>query len=102
MGSAYTFAHAACLAAQLPGGARVWRGTPQEWSDEMYMLSHVEHLLLVLAWQNSEDAQHKRNYPEHRKTPADSAELERKVAASIRGKKRVDEILGEYAPRGGD
>lgn len=102
MGVDYTHAHAACLAAQLPMGARVWGGTAAEWDTSLYLMARMEHLLRVLAWQNSEDAQKKRNYPKPIDTPADKAELERRIASSKAGRRRVDEILGEYAPQGGE
>lgn len=102
MGADYSHAHAACCAAQLPAGARVWRGTAAEWEPSLYFLAGIEHDLRVIAWQSTEDAQHRRNYPKPIETPASRHEVERRVAASVAGRRRVDEILGEYAPRGGD
>lgn len=100
MGVDYSHAHAACLCAQLPAGARVWRGTAAEWTNEMYMLARVEHTLRVLAWQQTEDAQKRRNYPRPIDTPATREEFERKYIASQRNRAWVDEVLSR--PLGGD
>ena len=100
MGVDYSHAHAACLCAQLPAGARVWRGTAAEWDTQMYLLTKIEHTLRVLAWQQTEDAQKRRNYPRPIDTPATREEFERKYAASQRNRAWVDEVLSKTL--GGD
>lgn len=100
MGVEYSHAHAACLCAQLPAGARVWRGTAAEWDTQTYLLAKVEHSLRVLAWQQTEDAQKRRNYPKPIDTPATREEFERKYNASKKTRAWVDEVLSR--PLGGD
>ena len=52
MGDAYSHAHAACLASQLPRGARCLAADDphQEWSDEMWMLWHMERSIDRIRW----------------------------------------------------
>lgn len=73
MGAEYTCSHAAALVAMLPPQSRlmVQRNGALAWDDATYLLSHIDHDLRVLAWQQTEDARHKRNYPKHIETPAD-------------------------------
>lgn len=102
MGVDYSIAHAACLAAQLPPGARVWRGTADEWPTDTYMLDRMEHMLRVLAWQQTEDAAKRRNYPKPIETPASRAQLERKVQRSLANRAMVDAVLAKKRPQGGE
>ena len=102
MGVDYSIAHAACLAAQLPPGARIWRGTPDEWDADTYILVRIEHALRVLAWQQTEDAQKRRNYPKPIETPASRAQLEQKVAHSLANRAMVDAVLARKRPQGGE
>lgn len=68
----YSLRHAAVLAAQLPRESRSLTKTCPDlvWSDEMYMLSKIEHLCRVMLWTKTKDAEHKRNFPEPNDTPA--------------------------------
>lgn len=100
MGTAYSYAHAACCAAQLPAGARVWRETAAEWGMDTYMLHSIEHSLRVLAWQNTEDAQKRRNYPQPLTTPAQREQDERHARAAMQNREWVDSILNKK--QGGD
>jgi hypothetical protein len=102
MGVDYSIAHAACLVAQLPPGARIWRGTPDEWGADTYLLAQMEHTLRVLAWQQTEDAAKRRNYPKPIETPASRAQLERKVQRSLANRAMVDAVLAGKRPQGGE
>lgn len=84
MGVSFTCAHAATLVSQLPPQSRlmVARDGTREWGDDTYLLSHIEHDLRVLAWQRTEDAQKRRNYPEHIETPHDREVRKREDASS--------------------
>lgn len=93
MGVDYTHAHAACCAAQLPAGARVWRGTAAEWGTAEYMLASMEHMLRVIAWQRTEDAEKRRNYPEPMPTPADRELARRRDEHAIANRAWIDGIL---------
>lgn len=52
MGDEYSHAHAACLATQLPKGARCLRsGDPHdEWDDQMWMLWRIEKNTNLARW----------------------------------------------------
>lgn len=52
MGDEFSYAHAACLATQLPKGARcrVADDPHEAWSDEMWALWHVERSVNLLRW----------------------------------------------------
>lgn len=52
MGDDYSHAHAACLAAQLPKGARclVAEDSRSSWSDEMWMLWRIERNTNLSRW----------------------------------------------------
>ena len=100
MGVDYSHAHAACLCAQLPAGARVWRGTAAEWTAEQYLLAKMEHTLRVIAWQSTEDAQKRRNYPKPIDTPAAREEWQRKFDATNANRAFVEDVLNR--PLGGE
>ena len=53
MGEDYSHAHAACLAAQLPKGARCLAAADPHlsWSDETWMLWHIERNISLLRWE---------------------------------------------------
>lgn len=96
MGTAFTATHAAALAAQLPPTSRLARAEhPElEWDEGTYILSHIEHTLRVIAWQRTKDAEHRRNFPEHIKTPADRAKERRaEESATPEAKRRVADKL---------
>ena len=102
MGTAYSYAHAACCASQLPEGARVWRGTAAEWGATDYLLASIEHDLRVLAWQQTEDAVKRRNYPKMIETPASREQSQHLYERSIANRAAVDAILARKRPQGGD
>lgn len=102
MGVAYSYAHAATLCAQLPAGARVWRDTAAEWDTTDYLLASIEHDLRVLAWQQTEDAAKRRNYPKPIETPASRAEAQHLYERSIANRAAVDAILARKKPQGGE
>lgn len=101
MGVAYSYAHAACLCAQLPAGARVWAGTAAEWDVQTYLLAKMEHTLRVIAWQSTEDAMKRRGYPTPIETPAARQEWGQKYMASMANRTWVDEVLSRPL-RGGE
>lgn len=97
MGAEFTASHAAALAAQLPAASRVARAEHPElaWDEATYILSHMERTLRVIAWQRTEDGQHRRNFPQHMETPADR-ERERRAEASAtpEAMERIADRLG--------
>ncbi len=102
MGVDYTHVHAACCAAQLPAGARVWRGTAAEWGTSEYLLASMEHTLRVIAWQRTEDATKRRNYPKPIETPAQREQDTVHATNAIANRAWVDSVLGGHAPQGGE
>lgn len=102
MGVDYSHAHAACLCAQLPPGSRVWRDTVAEWDERMYMLASMEHTLRVLAWQRTEDAAKRRNYPKPIQTPAGREQLRQQVERTRANRAMVDAVLARKRPQGGE
>lgn len=93
-GREYGMLHAAALAAQLPRESRCVRleNPEKEWSDGLYMLHSAEHTLRVLAWQQTEDAAKKRNFPKPLPTPADMARVQRRLERT--DVDRINRILG--------
>ena len=81
MGSAYSVAHAAALAANLPRESACVRAVAPEaaWSDEAYLLANIEYGIRVLMWQNSRDGVRDRNRPKRIQTPADVERVRGKV-----------------------
>ena len=55
----------------------VWReaGGPLAWTDEMVLLSHVDHGLRVLAWMETEDGHKGRNAPKPLEPPRPAHEV---------------------------
>lgn len=103
MGSEYSHAHAACCAAQLPAGARVWRGTCAEWQTSDYLLWSMEYHLRIMAWQRTEDGAKGINKPRPIESPAQHEQLERQYAESMANRAFVDSVLGNHRePQGGD
>lgn len=89
----FSLRHAAVLASQLPRDSRALSAAHPDfiWSDEMYMLSRIEHLCRVLLWTKSKDAEHKRNFPEPNDTPAKfKAMRDRLENTNI---KEIDELI---------
>lgn len=93
-GREYGMLHAAALAAQLPREARCVRleNPETQWGDGLYMLRAAEHTLRVLAWQQTEDAAKRRNFPKPLPTPADRARVRRRLERTDVG--RINRILG--------
>lgn len=93
-GREYGMLHAAALAAQLPRESRCVRleNPEKEWGDGLYMLHAAEHALRVLAWQQTEDAAKKRNFPKPLPTPADRARVQRRLERT--DVDRINRILG--------
>lgn len=73
MGVDYTCSHAAALVEMLPIDSRVARSehSSLEWSNSEYLLAAIEYDLRVLAWQQTDDARHRRNFPKPIETPLD-------------------------------
>jgi len=81
MGTDYSVAHAAALAAHLPRESACVRAVAPEaaWDDATYLLAAIEYDLRVLAWQNSKDGAKGRNKPRPVQTPADVARVRDKL-----------------------
>ena len=81
MGTEYSVAHAATLAAHLPQESACVRVASPEaaWDDATYLLAAIEYDLRVLAWQNSRDGAKGRNKPRPVQTPADVARVRDKL-----------------------
>lgn len=71
----------------------MWRGTAAEWTAEQYLLAKMEHTLRVIAWQSTEDAQKRRNYPKPIDTPAAREEWERRVESTRAHRAFVEDVL---------
>lgn len=71
MGDAYTLSHAACLCAQLPSDARVWRAImPSEqaellpWTLPVRIAAEQLNELRVIRWLGTQDGADGKNFPE--------------------------------------
>lgn len=84
MGTDYSRRHAAVLMEQLPAESRTARAQcpSAEWSATDYLLWRIEHTLRVIAWQSTEDGAKGRRPPKPLPTPAERAQLERKLQAT--------------------
>lgn len=84
MGIDYSRRHAAILMEQLPADSRTARAQNPgaEWGPTEYLLWRIEHTLRVIAWQPTEDGAKGRRPPRPLPTPADRADLERKLQAT--------------------
>ena len=82
MGRAYSVAHAAILAAQLPEVARSLGviDPALSWSTDRYLMASIEHSLRLLVWSKTEDARKGRNSPKMVPTPSQREALRKKVA----------------------
>lgn len=91
-----TLRRAAVYAAHLPAGSATRRklGGDQAWSDDMHLLSLIEHGVRVLAWQKTEDAQRKRHFPEPLEPPRPLTEVraaeEREAVKARKFRERVE------------
>lgn len=81
MGVDYSYQHAAVLVTQLPPNCRVFQQDNPDliWTTETWFLAQIEHDLRVLAWQNTKDAQKRRNFPKFVKTPKEYAEERKRL-----------------------
>ncbi len=91
MGSEYTFAHAADLAACLPSESITARAQGA-WTDSEWLLWSIEYSLRVLRWQNSKDGHSGRNAPRPLPTPADEQRVRDKLDNT--DMRRIAEALG--------
>ena len=93
MGRAYTHAHAACLAAQLPRESRCFRADDPAaaWGDSEYLLAAIEHGVRMLLWSKTKDAERGRNAPKALQTPADRARVAKKLEST--DVERVTDVL---------
>lgn len=94
MGTDYSYSHAAVLVTQLPPNCRiaVKENPDAAWDTQTWFMWQMEHSLRVLAWQNTKDAQKKRNQPKPAKTPKE-LHAERMRAANF-DKQLIDRVLG--------
>ena len=79
MGSDYSWAHAACLCAQLPLDSRVARAEGDGWSYEERLLASLEFSARVLRWQPTKDGAKGSNKPQALEAPN---ELRRRIEAA--------------------
>lgn len=81
MGNAYSVAHAAILAAQLPEGARSLGVIDPvlSWTTDRYLLASIEYSLRALLWTKTKDAEKGRNKPKMVPTPSQRERLRKKV-----------------------
>lgn len=65
------------LVAHLPPGCALWRaaGGALAWTDEIHMLSRIDHGIRVLAWMKTEDGQKGRNAPKQEEPPRPAGEV---------------------------
>ena len=94
LGTAYTYRHAADLAACLPRESSTIRAESPalEWTEQEYMLWSIEYSLRVLRWQNTEDGRKGRNKPEKIPTPMEIAKVREKVEAT--DMQHIADVLG--------
>lgn len=90
---AFSLRHAAVLAAQLPRDSRaISRLSPDmAWSDEMHMLSKIEHLCRINLWSKTKDSQHGRNFPEPNDTPSKVRKMRERLENT--NLKEIDELI---------
>lgn len=102
MGVDYSHAHAACLAAQLPKGARcrVADSPSEEWSTGEWFLWRMEHEINTLRWAF---AQYE-NEPAPERLPYPGKDI-RDAMSALRfetGRQAVDEAFGMIGGEDGD
>ena len=100
MGRAYTYSHAAFLCVELPSDSRLNRAHNPDAAYTLtdLLLRDIERDLRILAWQKTEDAKHRRNFPEPLPMPSQSPELAKQKA--LQDRDYVDSVLG--LNRGGE
>ena len=84
VGEQYTFAHAACLACNLPSDSATLKAMyPRNgWTQTEYLLHAIEYDLRVLIWQNSKDGAKGKNKPKPLSTPEELAKVRRKATGT--------------------
>lgn len=94
MGTAFSLAHAAALAAQLPHESRCYRAEHPEaaWTDAEYMLAEIAHGIATLVWQPTKSGRKGINRPKRIQTPAERAAAERRFKSTDFD--YIDKVLG--------
>lgn len=91
--NSFSIHHAAVLAAQLPRDSRALSCSMPDlaWSDEMYMLSKIEHICRIILWTKTKDGQHGRNFPEPNDTPLKIRQMREKLEKT--NLQEIDELI---------
>lgn len=89
----FSIHHAAVLAAQLPRDSRTLAiiNPDMAWSDEMFMLSKIEHLCRMNLWSKTKDGQHGRNVPEPNDTPSKVRQMRERLENTDLGE--IDQLI---------
>ena len=95
MGTAYSYSHAAFLLVELPSDSRIARAYNPDAAYTLtdLLLRDIEHDLRILAWQRTEDAKHRRNFPEPLPLPSALGGEDAARKKALENKKYVDSIL---------
>lgn len=95
MGTAYSYSHAAFLCAELPSDSRIARAYNPDAAYTLtdLLLRDIEHDLRILAWQRTEDAKHRRNFPEPLPLPSTLSGDDMTRKKALANKTYVDSIL---------
>ena len=96
MGTDYSHAHAACLAAQLPRGARcrVAENPKEEWNEETWMLWRIEHSTRLTRYQMGLAFQGEGNPPRQIDYPGVQADRALVAMRFAENKLKVNEAFG--------
>ena len=84
MGEQYTFAHAACLACNLPSDSATLKAMyPRNgWTQTEYLLHAIEYDLRVLSWQLGAGGKGRNKKPKPLPTPEEQAKVRRKATGT--------------------
>lgn len=95
MGTAFSYSHAAFLCAELPSDSRIARAYNPDAAYTLtdLLLRDIEHDLRILAWQRTEDAKHRRNFPEPLPLPSTLGGEDAARKKALENKRYVDSIL---------
>lgn len=95
MGVDYTYSHAAFLLVELPSDSRIARAYNIDAAYTLtdLLLRDIEHDLRILAWQRTEDAKHRRNFPEPLPLPSTLGGEDAARKKALENKRYVDSIL---------
>lgn len=91
MGTDYSYAFAADLAANLPPDSATMRAL-DVWTEQDWMLWRIEYHLRVLCWHNTKDGKEGRNRPKPLPTPQDRERVRGKIART--DMQRIARALG--------